>query len=201
MKGLAPLGLGVQQVADIAAARDRNGTPGLQRALTLGHAAVVTAFVDGLQCLELSSRQLADIAAAKGTSGRNGLYRAYQNGHADAAKAFIDGVTRLQQQGLITARQMARIVASAERLEPAPHPAAMMEASRHVLRKEPPPQRQHQQWHAASHSSPGFLALCGVALFAGIVRQLIDGTPQFEPATDGPTPVTFHLPGTYPPRR
>ena len=78
-----------------------------------GHAATVTAFVDGLQGLGLSPQQIVGIVLAGRTRGDTGLSIARKSGKVNAQKAYMAYLARLQEQDLITAKQVAGIVAAA----------------------------------------------------------------------------------------
>ncbi|CAN5581070.1 hypothetical protein BH11PSE7_BH11PSE7_35190 [soil metagenome] len=214
LKNLGELCLEPHHNAGIVMARNFIGFPGLFSAMRNGHEEAVTAFMEGLLNLDLTPQQVADIVTASWTDSRNALGVAQHMRHAGAARAYLDGLARLQRHHLITDQQVADIVAAAAPVPalhvedalpvPALHvadgPAALLAASRHVLREAP--QRLHLPQSpllpalrpAVSPSSIAFLSFCAVALFSGIVRELIDAGPEFEPTIDGPTPVTIYLP-------
>lgn len=95
MNGLKGLGLNSQQTAEIVAAKDADGKPGLCYALQEGRDAAVKAYMDGLKGLGLDPVQIVDIVAARNSHDDPGLLFALQYGHDAVVTAFMEGLTGL----------------------------------------------------------------------------------------------------------
>ncbi|WP_048438929.1 hypothetical protein [Caenimonas sp. SL110] len=108
MESLRGAGLGREQVADLLAAKDADGIPGLSFAMKFGSAGAVTAFMDGLVKIGLNSKQIADIVAARDANHAPGLYFAMYAGKAAVVTAFMDSLSKLG----LSSKQIADIVAA-----------------------------------------------------------------------------------------
>ena len=100
------------ELAELLAAKRRNGVPGLYMALQMGRHEAISTFLEFIGQYEhvIEPQVLWELLAAKRENGVPGLYMALQKGHHKAVSAYFEGITQLRD--IIEPEAMKKLLAA-----------------------------------------------------------------------------------------